>query len=86
MSESAKTVTFSKFFPDDNAYVNLKGKFSHSDDWSINLSIQSGPRYSVDFWTSEWNHVEMKQQLIALKEAVNQTLTFIDECTCQKTG
>jgi len=83
MLEPNKTVTFSKFFPDDSAYVNLKGIFTHSDDWSVNLSIQSGPRYSVDFWTSEWNHREMKEQLLALNEAVNLALTFIEECTNQ---
>lgn len=84
MNELAKAVNFSRFFPADNAYVNTQGKLIKLDDWSVNLSIQSGPRHSAEFWAAEWNHAEMKEQLLALREAVNQTLTFIDECTRQK--
>ncbi len=83
MNESSKRTTFSNFFPDDNAYVSVKGEFTHSDDWYVKLSIQSSPRNSADFWAAEWNHNEMKKQLMALKEAVSQTLTFIDKCNNQ---
>ncbi len=84
MNELSKVVNFSRFFPDDNAYVNTQGKFTKLDDWSVNLSIQSGPRHSAEFWAAEWNHAEMREQLLALREAINQTLTFIDKCTGQK--
>lgn len=81
MNQSYKKLIFSEFFPGDNAFINLKGESEPKDDWFVNLTIQSDVRYTAQFWIAEWNHVEMKRQLLVLQNAINQALTFIELCT-----
>jgi hypothetical protein len=78
-----KTVKFSKFFPDDYAFVAVDGRFDDFEDWQVNLTVQADTKNVVNFWCSDWNHKESVAQLKAFQEAAQKTIDFIEACLTQ---
>lgn len=78
-----KTVKFSKFFPEDYAFVAVDGRFDDAEDWQVNLTVQADTKNVVNFWCSDWNHKESVAQLKAFQEAAQKTIDFIEACLTQ---
>ena len=43
-----KNMIFSKFFPSDNAFVNVSGEFKNKNDWQLSLVIQADLKQTVN--------------------------------------
>ncbi len=78
-----KKINFSKFFPDDNAFVNIKGEYKKSDDWQLNFVIQSDLRHSMEIWACDWNYPVIMDQLLVIHEASAQAIDFVRMCSQQ---
>ncbi len=76
-----KNMIFSKFFPADNAFVNVSGEFKNKDDWQLSLVIQADLKQAVNLWIAEWNYKDCIEQLLAIQEATNNAIKFIKNCT-----
>ena len=79
-----KTVSFSKFFPKDNAFVNVDGGFKSVEDWWVDFTVQSDTRDAVHFWASDWKPEQQVQQLKAIIEGAQKSLDFIETCMKMK--
>ena len=79
-----KTVSFNKFFPKDNAFVNVDGGFKDVEDWWVDFTIQTGTRDAINFWTSDYKPEESIKQLKAMIEGANKTIDFIETCMKMK--
>lgn len=75
-----KTVSFNKFFPKDNAFVNVDGGFKDVDDWWVDVTIQADTKNCVNFWASDWKPQEQVKQLKATIEGAQKALDFIEAC------
>jgi hypothetical protein len=76
-----KNMLFSKFFPADNAFVNVSGDFKNKDDWQLSLVIQAHLKEAINLWVAEWNYKDCVEQLLAIQEATNKAIEFINSCT-----
>lgn len=55
MRKAKEKVSFSKFFPEDNQFVNLQGNYWDHDNWEVNVTINSGSRDQVYFWVTDYD-------------------------------
>lgn len=55
MRKSKEKVAFSKFFPEDNQFVNLQGNYWDHDNWEVNVTINGGSRDQVYFWVTDYD-------------------------------
>lgn len=76
-----KTVNFNKFFPKDNAFVNVDGGFKSIEDWWVDFTVQTGTRESINLWASDWKPEDQVKQLKAMIEGAQKALDFIEVCT-----
>ena len=76
----SKTVNFSKFFPKDNAFVNVDGAFKSIDDWSVDFTVQTGTKEAVSLWASDWKPEDQVKQLKAIIEGAQKTIDFVETC------
>jgi len=83
MEQTNKKIQFSKFFPEDNAFVNIKGEYKKPDDWQLNFVIQSDLRHSMEMWASDWNYPVIMNQLITIHEASAKAIEFVKMCSQQ---
>lgn len=79
-----KTVNFSKFFPKDNAFVNVDGGFKSVEDWWVDFTVQTGTKEAISFWTSDWKPEENIKQLRAMIEGAQKVIDFAETCTSMK--
>jgi hypothetical protein len=79
-----KTVSFNKFFPKDNAFVNVDGGFKNPEDWWVDFTVQTGTRDAVNLWASDWKPEQQLQQLKAIIAGANKTIDFIETCMKMK--
>ena len=79
-----KTVNFSKFFPKNNAFVNVDGGFKSVEDWWVDFTVQTDTKDAVHLWTSEWKPEQQVQQLKAIIEGAQKSLDFIETCLKMK--
>lgn len=86
MEAQNKNMIFSKFFPADNAFVNVTGEFKNKDDWQLSLVIQADLKQAVHLWVAEWNYKDCIEQLLAIQEATNKAIEFIRACTNEATN
>ena len=45
-------VSFNKFFPGENSFINVDGKFKDATDWWVDLTLQTGLREATQLWLS----------------------------------
>jgi hypothetical protein len=83
-SKPTKTVSFNKFFPKDNAFVNVDGGFKNIEDWWVNFTVQTGTKEAVSLWTSDWKPEDQVKQLKAIMEGAQKTIDFIETCMKMK--
>jgi hypothetical protein len=55
MRKSKEKVAHSKFFPEDNQFVNLQGNYWDHDNWEVNVTINGGSRDQVYFWVTDYD-------------------------------
>lgn len=79
-----KTVSFNKFFPKDNAFVNVDGGFKDIEDWWVDFTVQTGTKDAISFWTSDWKPEDNVKQLKAMIEGAQKAIDFIETCTKMK--
>jgi hypothetical protein len=84
MTTKKQTVSFNKFFPDDNAFVSLSGVFNPNADgifdeeFDLDLTIQSaGGRY-VNFYAWLIDKDAALKQLKAIHEATGKAIEFYE--------
>ena len=77
-------INFTKFFPTDNAFVNVDGAFKDATDWWIDLTFQTGLKDSTQLWISDFKPQESIKQLKAMIEAAEKAITFAEKCMSMK--
>ena len=75
-----KTLSFNKFFPKDNAFINVSGALKDAEDWWVELTMQTGPREAITLWASEWKPEDQIKQLKALIEGAQKAISFAEDC------
>jgi superfamily II DNA helicase RecQ len=55
MRKSKEKVAHSKFFPEDNQFVNLQGNYWDHDNWEVNVTIGGGSREQVYLWVTDYD-------------------------------
>lgn len=80
----SKTVSFNKFFPKDNAFVNVDGGFKSVEDWWVDFTIQGDTKNAVHLWMSDWRPEEHVKQLKAIIEGAQKTIDFVETCMKMK--
>ena len=78
-------ISFSKFFPEDYAFIKLEGQNDPKDPYGFNidLTIQTGLQHYA--CVSSWFGVNDKDtktavnQLIAIRDAADKALKFIED-------
>ena len=73
-------VSFNKFFPTDNAFVNVDGAFKDAKDWWVDLTIQTGLKDVTQFWVSDYKPQESIKQLKTMIEAAEKAIAFAEKC------
>ena len=55
MRKSKEKVAHSKFFPDDNQFVNLQGNYWDHDNWEVNVTVGGGSRDHFYLWVTDYD-------------------------------
>jgi len=55
MRKAKEKVAHSKFFPDDNQFVNLQGNYWDHDNWEVNVTVGGGSRDHFYLWVTEYD-------------------------------
>ena len=55
MRKSKEKVAHSKFFPEENQFVNLQGNYWDHDNWEVNVTVNSGSRDSFYVWVTDYD-------------------------------
>ena len=55
MRKAKEKVAHSKFFPEDNQFVNLQGNYWDHDNWEVNVTVNSGSRDSFYVWVTDYD-------------------------------
>jgi hypothetical protein len=79
-----KTVNFSKFFPKENAFVNVDGGFKSVEDWWVDFTVQTNTKEAISFWTSDWKPQENIKQLRAMIDGAQKAIDFAETCMNMK--
>lgn len=80
----SKTVSFNKFFPKDNAFVNVDGGFKSVEDWWVDFTVQTDTKNAISLWASDWKPEEQIKQLKAMVEGAQKAIAFIETCAAMK--
>jgi hypothetical protein len=79
-SKAKSTVNFNKFFPTDNAFVNVDGAFKDVKDWWVDVTFQTGIKEVTQMWISDYKPQESIKQLKAYVEAAEKAIAFAEKC------
>ena len=55
MRKAKEKVAHSKFFPEDNQFVNLQGNYWDHDNWEVNVTVGGGSREQVYLWVTDYD-------------------------------
>jgi len=55
MRKAKEKVAHSKFFPEENQFVNLQGNYWEHDNWEVNLNISTGGRDHLYLWITDYD-------------------------------
>jgi hypothetical protein len=87
-----QTVNFSKFFPESDAFVTLKGSFNpqadsvFDDKLDIDLTIQSSLDRSVNLYSWGLRKADTLNQLKAIHEATGKAIKFYEDIITKKSA
>jgi hypothetical protein len=73
-------VNFNKFFPTNNAFVNVDGQFKDAKDWWVDVTLQTGIKEVTQLWISDFKPQESIKQLKAYIEAAEKAIAFAEKC------
>jgi hypothetical protein len=79
-TKAKNTINFNKFFPQNNAFVNVDGAFKDAADWWVDFTIQTGLKDSTQFWVSDYKPQDSIKQLRAMIEAAEKAIEFAEKC------
>jgi hypothetical protein len=82
--KAKSTINFNKFFPQENAFVNVDGAFKDAQDWWVDFTIQTGLKDSTQFWVSDFKPQDSIKQLRAMIEAAEKAIAFAEKCMASK--
>ena len=84
MTNKKQTLNFNKFFPEDNAFVSLSGKYdpkadgSFDEEFDLDLTIQSSGGRFVNFYAWLIDKDAALKQLKAIHEATGKAIEFYE--------
>jgi hypothetical protein len=82
MTTKKQTVNFSKFFPEDNAFVSLQGMFNPSadmfEDFDLDLTIQSAGGRFINLYSWLGDSESTLKQMKAIHEATGKAIEFYE--------
>ena len=55
MRKAKEKVAHSKFFPEDNQFVNLQGNYWDHDNWEVKVTVGGGSREQVYLWVTDYD-------------------------------
>jgi hypothetical protein len=55
MRKAKEKVAHSKFFPEDNQFVNLQGNYWDHDNWEVNVTVNGGSRDYFYVWVTDYD-------------------------------
>jgi hypothetical protein len=55
MRKAKEKVAHSKFFPEDNQFVNLQGNYWEHDNWEVNVTVGGGSRDYFYLWVTDYD-------------------------------
>ena len=55
MRKAKEKVAHSKFFPEDNQFVNLQGNYWDHDNWEVNVTVNGGSRDYFYLWVTDYD-------------------------------
>lgn len=79
-NKAKDTVKFNKFFPTENAFVNVDGAFKDAKDWWVDVTFQTGIKEVTQLWVSDYKPQESIKQLKAYIEAAEKAIAFAEKC------
>ena len=79
-TKAKDTVNFNKFFPRDNAFVNVDGAFKDAQDWWVDVTFQTGIKEVTQLWISDYKPQDQIKQLKTYIEAAEKAIAFAEKC------
>ena len=55
MRKAKEKVAHSKFFPEENQFVNLQGNYWDHDNWEVNVTVSGGSREQLYLWVTDYD-------------------------------
>jgi hypothetical protein len=55
MRKAKEKVAHSKFFPEDNQFINLQGNYWDHDNWEVNVTVNGGSRDYFYVWITDYD-------------------------------
>ena len=81
-----QTITFNKFFPNEDAYVTLRGMYNPAgsknifdDEFDLDLTIQNGTGRFINLFTWLGDNCNTVAQLKAINEATAKAIKFYED-------
>jgi len=84
MTTKKQTVSFNKFFPEDNAFVSLSGMFNpkadsiFDEEFDLDLTIQSAGGRFINLYAWMTDKDSALKQLKAINEATGKAIEFYE--------
>ena len=79
-SKAKEKISFNKFFPTENSFVNVDGAFTDVKDWWVDVTFQTGLKEVTQMWISDYKPQESIKQLKAYIEAAEKAIAFAEKC------
>ena len=79
-SKAKEKISFNKFFPTENSFVNVAGAFTDAKDWWVDVTFQTGLKEVTQMWISDYKPQESINQLRSYIEAAEKAITFAEKC------
>jgi hypothetical protein len=89
MRKAKEKVAHSKFFPEDNQFVNLQGNYWDHDNWEVNVTINGGSRDQVYFWVTDYDKnadAFLNELATAVSKAQNAIAKFRNRAKAEATA
>jgi len=90
MTTKKQTINFSKFFPEDNAFVSLSGMFDpkadgiFDEEFDLDLTIQSAGGRFINLYSWLVDKDSALKQMKAIHEATGKAIKFYEDAAAAK--
>jgi hypothetical protein len=90
MTSKKQTVNFSKFFPEDNAFISLSGMFNPNakdfldEEFDLDLTIQSAGGRFINLYSWLDTNESTLKQMKAIHEATGKAIEFYESAAKAK--